>query len=187
MSGGEPYSFEPFPMLSTERLHLRQLQPKDTPEVFALRSNKAVATFLGRACDTDPEQSSQFIQAILQGVRSGDWIYWALNLKGRDLLIGTICLWNFDIKRNCAEIGYELHPRYQSRGLMQEAVEAVIDFGFGSLQLETIEAYLQAANKGSARLLERSHFHFLGPVPPKIKFKTEGAVEMVIYHRKSQK
>ncbi|MCP6379763.1 GNAT family N-acetyltransferase, partial [Klebsiella pneumoniae] len=76
-----------------------------------------------------------FIDAINEGIASKDWLYWAMILKGTQQLIGTICLWHFSNDKTTAEIGYELHPDFQGKGLMNEAIQTIIDYGFTTLQL----------------------------------------------------
>ena len=37
-------------------------------------------------------------------------------------MIGSICLWNFTDNQKSAEIGYDLSPKYQRKGIMNEIV-----------------------------------------------------------------
>ena len=39
-----------------------------------------------------------------------------------------------------AEIGYALHPAYQGKGLMNEALNALLDYGFRVMKLHSVEA-----------------------------------------------
>ena len=72
--------------------------------------------------------------------------------------MGTICLWNFSDKENKSEIGYELLPQFQGKGIMQEAFLAVLKFAFEVLQLNMIEAWTVAQNENSIKILKRNHF-----------------------------
>jgi ribosomal-protein-alanine N-acetyltransferase len=74
------------------------------------------------------------------------------------LLIGTICLWNFSADHTIAEIGYELEPAFQGKGLMSEAVQCVIDFGFNSLHLKALEAFTHKDNTSSMHVLLKNNF-----------------------------
>ena len=115
-----------------------------------------------------------------------EWIYWGLAPKTNDRIIGTICLWNLSRKERCAEIGYELHPDFQGQGLMQEAVEVVLAYGFEEMKLKNIEAYLHKKNINSIRLLERSKFKFLKKVAPEEKFESESDFDMLAYTRSAK-
>lgn len=57
-----------------------------------------------------------------------------------------------------AEIGYELLPDFQGKGIMQEAISKVIDFGILHIGLNSIEAYTHSKNQSSTRLLEKFNF-----------------------------
>jgi RimJ/RimL family protein N-acetyltransferase len=87
-------------------------------------------------------------------------IYWAVTLSNSPKLIGTVCLWNFNNKGTKAEIGYELHPDFQGKGIMQEAVKEVINYGFNRLKLSLISAYTHQDNSKSIMLLEKNGFTF---------------------------
>ena len=146
------------PLLTTERLILRQLKLIDDKAIFALRNNAQVNTYIQRPLANHINDARHFITAIVEGTENSEWLYWAIILKDTDHLIGTICLWHFSHDNTMAEIGYELHPDYQGKGLMNEALEAVIDYGFKTLHLKMIEAYTQPANTRSIKLLEKNSF-----------------------------
>ncbi|MCL4340850.1 MAG: GNAT family N-acetyltransferase, partial [Candidatus Thermoplasmatota archaeon] len=57
-----------------------------------------------------------------------------------NLIAGTACLWNMDLESDIAELGYELHPEYWRKGIMTEALEALIRWAFQEFELNRIEA-----------------------------------------------
>lgn len=73
-------------------------------------------------------------------------------------MIGNICLWNIQPENNKAELGYALHPNFHGKGIMQEAVEKVLQFGYTEMNLDLIDAYTSPNNAASIRLLERNKF-----------------------------
>ncbi len=151
-------NFTPFPVLITGRLRLRQLKTEDEHDVFSLRSDDRVLEFLDRPKAQTIEDARQFISNINEGIARNEWIYWAITLQETGNLIGTISLWKFSKAHSKAEIGYELLPEHQGKGLMQEALTAVINYGFDNLQLHSIEAEVAPNNLGSIKLLKRNKF-----------------------------
>lgn len=151
-------NFTPFPTLETERLILRQLQPEDDVALFRLRSDDRVNKYLDRAKATSVEDVRLFIEKINTAIRNNETIYWAITLKNDALVIGTITLWNISEEHNKAEVGYELNPDFQGRGLMQEALKKVITFGFSTIKLQSIEAFTAKGNSKSTSLLEKNNF-----------------------------
>jgi ribosomal-protein-alanine N-acetyltransferase len=153
--------FTPFPILKSDRLILRQLVITDDNEIFALRSDDNVNRYLDRDPSKSIEDAKSFIQTITENVKKNDSIYWAISLSGK--LIGTICLFEFADDNIKAEIGYELLPSYQGKGLMQEAASKVLEFGFQHIGLNSIEAYTHSENQNSTRLLEKFNFKKQSP------------------------
>jgi ribosomal-protein-alanine N-acetyltransferase len=154
----EDRNFTPFPVLKTERLILRQLVIGDANEIFALRSDGNVNKYLDRKPGRSIDDAKIFIQAIDENIQRNDSIYWAITLNGSDKLIGTICLFDFSDDNLKAEIGYELLPGFQGKGIMQEAASKVIDFGIQHIVLNSIEAYTHSENQSSTKLLEKFNF-----------------------------
>lgn len=65
-----------------------------------------------------------------------------------------------DVSRITAEIGYWLGERWWGRGIMTEAADAVVAYGFANLPIERIEAFVFDGNVGSCRVLEKCGFAF---------------------------
>jgi [ribosomal protein S5]-alanine N-acetyltransferase len=151
-------SFTPFPVLKTERLTLRQLISSDDKEIFALRSDDNVNKYLDRKPAKSIDDAKNFIQTINENIQRNDSVYWAITLNGTDKLIGTICLFDFSNDNLKVEIGYELLPGFQGKGIMQEAASKVIDFAIQHIGLNSIDAYTHSENQSSIRLLEKLNF-----------------------------
>lgn len=151
-------NFTPFPNLVTERLFLRQLKVKDANEILILRSDERVNEFVDRPPTTNIEEANIFIQKIEKATSDNKSIYWAIAFKNEDILIGTICIWNISVENNSAEIGYELYPGFQGKGIMNEAISSVLEFAFYTMKLETIAALPHPANERSIILLLKNNF-----------------------------
>lgn len=151
-------SLSPFPILETERLRLRQVTEQDAPSIFDLRSNVAVMKYLDRPPARNLEDALDLIEKIRYSFDHNEGITWAICMKEDQHLIGTIGYWRIDKPHHRAEIGYMLHEIYQGKGIMQEAISAVLNFGFRTLNLHSIEANVNPKNEASIRLLERNGF-----------------------------
>ena len=150
-------NFSPFPELKTERLLLREIYENDLNEILFLRSDKEILKYL----DKDPatvEQTVEFIKTIREYVKNNESILWGITLPENNKVIGTICFWNITKQHYRAEIGYILHTQFQGKGIMHEAMIAVLDYGFNVMKLHSVEANVNPQNIASAKVLERNNF-----------------------------
>ncbi|WP_104733671.1 GNAT family N-acetyltransferase [Hanstruepera ponticola] len=144
--------------LKTERLLLRALENHDVNQILFLRSDLVVNQFVERQKTKTKDEALEFIKRIQLSVSNEEVCYWSICLKTNSKLIGTICLWNFSKELNKAEVGYDLHPDFHGKGIMSEALRAVLEFGFQSLNLNQIDAYTQYDNLSSVYLLKKFGF-----------------------------
>jgi ribosomal-protein-alanine N-acetyltransferase len=71
-------------------------------------------------------------------------------------VVGTCGFHTFEERR--AAIGYDLSRAQWGKGIAREAVAAILDYGFGPMGLEQVDAWVLPANTASIRLLERLGF-----------------------------
>ena len=95
---------------------------------------------------------------LVNDQQNNDSILWGICLKDTAPVIGTIGYWQIQKEHYRAETGYMLHPDYQGKGIMDEALKAVIKYGFETMQLHSIEANVNPANAASMKLLEKNGF-----------------------------
>lgn len=168
-------TFIPFPSLTTGRLILRRIEAGDDQDIFAHRADNRVNAYLENFSHASLEHTRAFISRIHEEVAAGRSVLWVLSRKENSGFMGTICLWNIDWKERSAEIGYTLHPPFHKMGYMNEAMEAVVDYGFNNLDLAVINAYTHEHNEDSIRLLQRNHF-CQKPVP-----ETKAESNMILF------
>lgn len=150
--------FKVFPKLETMRLHLRNLNLDDASEVQLIRSNEKVMTYMDSNKHLTDLDSKNFISENLKVYEQGKGIFWAIMEKSSGDFIGDFAYHRIDVKNKRGEIGYTLKPDYWGRGYMQEAMVAVIRFGFNNLQLHSIEANINPENNNSRKLLRKVGF-----------------------------
>ncbi len=151
-------TFAPFPILRTERLTLRQLVINDEQEIFILRSDSEINKYLDRQVSNTIDDARNFINKVNENINKNDSLYWAITLSDKNILVGTICLFNFSDENDKCEIGYELLTNFQRQGIMKEAVEKVIDYAFNTIKVQKIEAFFHRDNLSSIRLLNKFSF-----------------------------
>lgn len=151
-------NFLPFLELETERLLLRRINSGDVREVFALRSNPETMKYIPRPLVIKEDEAMEHIKMIEEKIVSGEGINWAITLKGDPKLLGIIGHYRIKPEHYRAEIGYMLHPSHQRKGIITEAIKAVVAYGFDHMQLHSIEAIIDPDNSASAAVLEKNGF-----------------------------
>jgi len=151
-------NFNPFPVLETERLILRELTELDAPALFTLRSDDVVMKYLDRPKCASLEAARQFIIKLIEERKANDNVNWGISLKSTQQVIGTICYWQLDKAHHRAEMGYMLLADFHKKGYASEAIKKVLAYGFDQMQLHSIEAQVNPNNADSIKLLERNHF-----------------------------
>ncbi|WP_353147704.1 GNAT family N-acetyltransferase [Chryseobacterium sp.] len=147
-----------FPVLETERLLLRQLTSHDTEDLFEYFSLDEVMEYY----DLEPFKTLEDAQRIIQHFNSefekGKGFRWALELKSEKKVIGTCGYHNWHREHFRAEIGYELNPLFWRQSYMKEAILPILTFGFESMRLHRVDAFIDPSNISSEKLLSSLNF-----------------------------
>lgn len=154
---------------------MRQLSYTDELAVFILRTDESVNKYIERQKIENNNDARAFIERIDKRVKNNELVFWAISLKEKQNLIGTISLWNFSEDKSTGELGYEMNPVFQGKGFMDEAVKAVLNFGLNSLGFKRIEAFTHHNNERSKLLLKKNGFHLEDGM------KDEGNANNIIY------
>src|SRR3990167_8684733 len=167
------------------QLTLKTLIEKDAHRLFSLiESNRAYLRAWLPWLDhsTTEKDSSTFIKTMTERWLSKKGF--ALGIWLNDLLIGTVGFNVIDRKRQLGKIGYWLSEAYQGRGIATQAVQALITYGFQSLDLRTITINCAEKNAKSRKVAERLGFHF-DKVETNKEWLYDHYVNHVVYSLKS--
>lgn len=146
--------------LETERMILKEIYEGHIGDILRIRSNEVINQYVKRNSPKTNYDALEFILHIKRKTHNKEIIFWGISYKDQFNLIGTICLWNFSEDRKTAEVGYELLPDYHRKGIMSEALQTVLEYGFKELRLENIIAVTNKFNENSKQLLLKHHFIF---------------------------
>ncbi len=148
----------PFPELRTERLFLRAITREDGPALFRIRSDKGIMQHIGRPLAGTLKDAVDLIDRALNDQAENNGISWAITLKDHPTLIGTIGYYRLKKEHYRGEVGYALHSDHWRKGLMTEALLAVVACGFERLGFHSIEADTDPRNAASNALLRSCGF-----------------------------
>jgi ribosomal-protein-alanine N-acetyltransferase len=152
------FNFSPFPIIETERLLLRRIINDDVNEVFELRSNPETMKYIPRPLVKNTEDAFEHIAMIEDKIVTNIGINWGITLKDSSKLLGIIGYYRMQPGNYRAEIGYILLPEFHRKGIIPEAVNRLIRYGFDDLKLHSIEAVIDPENFASEKVLQKCGF-----------------------------
>lgn len=107
-------------------------------------------------------------------------VKWDLVDRESGKVVGNCGFHNWLAGHEKAELGYFLHEAFRKKGYMLEALESVIGYGFNTMRLNRIEAFVSPENLPSVRIMEklgftkegllREHYKFEGRIYDSIVF-----------------
>lgn len=150
------------PPLVTSRLLLRQLSIEDMDELLP------ISFYDGKPIKT-AEGIQEKLKRIEADIYASNSIHWGIAMQSAGNIIGTAGFYR-GFKDKTGEIGYVLNKNFRGQGYMQEAIKAVMHFGFSQLGLNSIIAYTESDNVASIRVLQQTGF-------------TETSTDMVPYRK----
>jgi ribosomal-protein-alanine N-acetyltransferase len=155
------FDFITFPMLTTDRLILRQVVTADAPDVFIFRSDPEVQKYNSEPMK-EVSEAVHLIDGLHQGYQAQHSITWGITLRDEDRVLGLCSIHQWDRYHRRAEIGYDLAQSHWGRGIGTEAVRPIVQFGFRELEVHRLEAYTIIDNYASVRMLEKLGFQLEG-------------------------
>lgn len=145
-------------IIETQRLKLTGYSPQDIAYIFENFSKDEVMKMLGHHSEED-YQKEEYKHKNGYASYNRDFILFLLTEKRTNVIIGRCGLHNWNKEHSRAEIGYNISDEnFKRKGLMTEAVSAIIDYGFNQLNLHRIEALVGSNNVSSLKIIESNQF-----------------------------
>lgn len=154
--------FSHMPELVTERLILRRMRASDAEDMYEYAKDPEVTRYLTWYPHPDVDYTRDYLEYLGTRYRVGDFFDWAITLRENGKMIGTCGFTSFDFTNDSAELGYVLNPAFRGRGIVPEALLAVMKFGFNRLGLNREEVHFFCDNEASRRVAEKAGMTFEG-------------------------
>jgi RimJ/RimL family protein N-acetyltransferase len=147
------------PVLTGERIKLRELRPADAAPLLALLTNDEVTQFISPP-PTTLEGFEGFIDWAARQRSAGSHAGFAATLQGSDTPIGLFQVTRANERRDTAEWGFFISPSFWGTGLFREGADLLLDFAFNTIGVHRLEARAATLNtRGNGALLK------IGAVP----------------------
>ena len=147
--------------LETERLILRPFRQEDLQDFYEYASIEGVGEMAGWRHHDSIEKSQEILDMFINEDKT-----FAIVLKENGKVIGSLGVKKYGMEEALTEfndylgreIGYVLSKEHWGKGIMPEAVGAIIDYLFGSLDLDFLTCGYYDFNSQSKRVQEKCGF-----------------------------
>lgn len=140
--------------LETGRMYLKLLTPEVWKEILTALPDREIMAIMGFAT---PEQLLVEKEKCAAGMTTYNISFrnFLMIDKETGMTMGKAGYHTWMVRHNRAEIGYAIDiESYKRKGLMKEALRAIVAYGFEEMNLHRIEAYIGPLNIASTRLAE---------------------------------
>lgn len=150
--------------IETERLILRPFTMADAEPMYRnWASDDEVTKFLTWPTHSSVEVTKMVLTDWTASYAKPDFYNWAIVLKENGPEpIGSIAAVGIDEKTECVEMGYCMSRAHWRKGIMAEALTALIGFLFDEVGFNRIQADHDPNNPGSGRVMQKSGMQFEG-------------------------
>ncbi len=149
------------PVLETERLYLLPIARDHAADLHLACADPEVMRYVDFPASQTVQDTARRLDLFL--VELPDWhATWVLSCKATARVIGFV---NYHHRENCnwrLEVGFLLARAFWGRGLMREALQALLEYCFLGLAMNRVEVTVNPANKAAIRLIEGVGFRFEG-------------------------
>jgi ribosomal-protein-alanine N-acetyltransferase len=147
--------FATFPHIETERLELREVTLEHAEDLFRIRSQPDGARY-GPDPWKDQRQAEKVIRQWHKWFLDKEDIPWGIFLRGRNRLIGHLKY--AYMRQYLGMLGYHLDMEHWNKGIMTEALRAVIKYLYTQTDAYRLQATVHKDHDVSIRLLEKVGF-----------------------------
>ncbi len=143
--------------LDTDRLILRRFVIEDAEDMYRnWASDPEVTKFLTWPAHASADISRMLLNDWISRYETGDYFNWAMEWKETGRVIGNISVVRLREDIDEAEIGYCMSRAFWGRGIMPEALKAVLDYLFDTAGMNRVAACHDVNNPKSGRVMEKA-------------------------------
>ena len=145
---------ERLPLLGGESITLRELQLSDAPTLLAMLSTEEVSRFVSPP-PTTLEGYEQFIEWTQRKRAAGELVCFGIVPHGMTAAVGIIQVRSLKHGFGTAEWGFALGSPFWGNGMFVEGAQMVLDFAFGEIGVQRMEARCVVHNGRGNGALEK--------------------------------
>ncbi|MFM8874467.1 MAG: GNAT family N-acetyltransferase, partial [Anaerolineae bacterium] len=143
-------------ILETPRLILRHQVLADLDDLWALYQNPNITRYIPDAPRSREEAQEELEWHMHGHPRHSELGLWATIHKERGKFIGRCGLLPWDVDGvHEVEVAYTIAEEYWGQGLASEAAQAILKYGFETLNLSRLISLIEPVNIGSQKVAQK--------------------------------
>jgi ribosomal-protein-alanine N-acetyltransferase len=174
------HEWDSLPTIDAGRVSLREMIEADIDALYTIFSNEEVMRYWSSPAILDRDAAAGILREVHDAFKTRAMLKWGVARRTDDAIIGTVTLYNISMDHRRAEMGYALGRANWGQGYMHEALQALLDFSFGALDLHRIEADVDPRNAASIRTLERLGFQREGYL--RERWQVNGEIQDALFY-----
>jgi ribosomal-protein-alanine N-acetyltransferase len=151
-------------IIETDRLILRELEYSDENDLFEMDSDPEVHMYIENSPVKTIEEIIQVITMLKKQYQENGIARWAVVDKLTNECVGWSGLKYFNQPlnnhNNFYELGYRFKKKHWGKGFATESSNAILDYGFKKLKVDSIFAITDPKNSNSKNVLSKLGFKF---------------------------
>ena len=149
--------------IETNRLILRKARPEDAQAMFDNWAREDIVTkYMTWPTYTSVQEAEWRIAYLLEQYADEKTYEWFIELKEIGQPIGSISAVNVNEDVQLAHIGYCIGSKWWGKGIMPEALAAVIQFFFEQVGVNRVEACHDVDNPNSGKVMRKCGMTYEG-------------------------
>lgn len=140
-------------IVETDRIYLREFNSEDVKFLYRLNQDEDVLQYTGDVPFKNTKEAESFVANYNYNTyQMGRWA--VCSIKQGEFL--GWCGLKYHPDKDLIEVGYRFFKKHWNKGYATEATKAAITYGFNSLRLPTIHAYINGLNTASIRVAQKA-------------------------------
>lgn len=149
--------------LETERLILRRFVIEDAEAMYKnWASDDDVTKYLIWQTHSSPKITESIIEEWVNSYGDDKFYQWAIELKEIGEPIGSISVVHMNEAASMVHVGYCIGKTWWNKGITSEALKAVMDFLFDTVEVNRVESRHDPRNPNSGKVMKKCGMKYEG-------------------------
>ena len=151
--------------INTERLLLRPFTHNDNEDMLKYWvSDPKIQLMYSEPVYKTKDEVQKLLDKYISSYQKEDYYRWAIIESKSNFCIGQIAIFLVDDKNHFCEIEYCIGSMFQRKGYCNEAVQAIIQYAFNSINIHKMQVCHKENNMASKKFTRKFTLLFIGRI-----------------------